>query len=93
MHSQDCCGELLRIKPLQTSGSLQLVLEEKYTETQLTAVELCFYGLEAKCLIYTSEIQESFCQSKLCEVATMLYNCTKKKKGNKSKLMSQILNT
>jgi len=63
---------------------LQSVLEEKYTETQLPAAELCFYRLEAKRLIYTGEIQESFCQSKLCEVAAMLYNCTKKGQINQS---------
>lgn len=38
-----------------------------------------------KGLIYTREMQESFCQSKLHEVATVLYHCTGKEiKGGES---------
>lgn len=48
VHLQGCCGEFLCLTPPQGSGPLHLVHEEKYTQSQLTAAELCFYGSEAK---------------------------------------------
>lgn len=66
------------IPTYKTPPELWVSAVSSWRKAQPTADELCFYGSEAKRLIYISEIQESFCQSKLCEVATMLYNCTKK---------------
>lgn len=42
-----------------------------------------FMAQKQKDLIYIREMQESFCQSKLHEMAAMLYHCTKQGQKNK----------
>lgn len=80
------CGMDLRVlwsvPAYKTPPQLWIFAASSWREVHRNAAHCSwtvFLHLEEKHLIYTREIQDSFCQSKLREMATMLYNCTKKK--------------